>query len=206
MPQGHLSPAQAKVTMICLYVAAQFLCFQINGGVRQGIILVLLGTWYNNFRGADSHPFVRNAINALGYLCFISGATEVALGEPIPFAMSGLPFLLLQWFSMLGGMVLTTIHVQDMPDQEGDALRGRRTVPLVIGDGRARWTIAVSMLVWCILCPAMWVKSAVLGPIIVGLSVLIGARTLLHRDMVSDKRTFIIWNVWVSILYLLPLF
>lgn len=79
-------------------------------------------------------------------------------------------------------------------------------MPLVICDGYARWTIAVSMLIWSTLCPAMWVKSTVLGVIIVGLSVLIGVRALLRRGMASDKRTFIIWNVWVSILYLLPLF
>lgn len=96
MPQGRLSPSQPKVTMICLYVAAQLLSFQFNGGVRKGIMPVFPGTWYNNFGGVDSHPFVRNAINALGYLCFISGAMKVALGGPIPLSTSGPPSLLLR--------------------------------------------------------------------------------------------------------------
>ncbi|KAH8785237.1 UbiA prenyltransferase family [Diaporthe sp. PMI_573] len=205
IPQRRLSPVQAKAAMLCLYVVAQLVSLKVEGGLRQGIVLVLLGTWYNNFGGADSHPIIRNMINALGYLCFISGAMEVALGGPIPLSASGPQSRLLWWFGVLGGMILTTVHAQDMSDQEGDALRGRRTIPLVIGDGPARWTIATSMMVWGLLCPAMWRGSALSWVLTVGLSILVGARTLARRSVSSDKRTFVIWNIWVSTLYILPL-
>lgn len=106
---------------------------------------------------------------------------------------------------MLAGVILTTVHTQDMYDQEGDAARGRQTLPLVIGDGPARWTIAFWMLVWGASCPAFWhVPFAYFG-ISLGLAVLIGARTLIYRTVSSDKATFVIWNVWISLLYIIPL-
>lgn len=103
-------------------------------------------------------------------------------------------------------MILTTVHAQDMSDQEGDALRGRRTNPLVIGDGPARWTIATSMMVWGLLCPTVWRGSALSWVSTAGLSILVGARTMSRRSGPSDKRTFVIWNIWDSTLYILLLF
>ncbi|KAI7776262.1 UbiA prenyltransferase family [Diaporthe eres] len=205
MPRGRLSPVQAKVAMLCLYLVAQLVSLSLGCGLRQSVGLVILGTWYNNLGGADSHPIIRNLINALGYLCFISGAMEVALGGPIPLSTSGPQSRLLWWFGVLGGVILTTVHAQDMADQEGDALRGRWTIPLVIGDGPARWTIATTMMFWAYICPAMWRGSALSRALTVALSILVGVRILMRRSGPSDKKTFVIWNVWVSTLYILPL-
>lgn len=132
--------------MLTFYVTAQVYSLLYGGGYRQSLGLVLLGTWYNNFGGSDQHPVVRNLISALGYLCFTSGALEAALGgTPLPFRTAP---RLTRWLLVIAGIILSTVHAQDMYDQEGDAKRGRRTVPLVIGDAPARWTIAIPMLVW----------------------------------------------------------
>ncbi|KUI72061.1 hypothetical protein VM1G_11830 [Cytospora mali] len=131
LPRGRLTPAHAKILMVCFYIAVPIVSVAVNGGLRQGICLVFLGTWYNNFGGADHHPVLRNTINALGYSCFTSGAMEVALAAPLPLSTTG-PFS--RWFAILAGIILTTVHTQDMYDQEGDAIRNRRTMPLVVGD------------------------------------------------------------------------
>jgi 4-hydroxybenzoate polyprenyltransferase len=192
--------------MFCFYAATPFVSIAVEGGLRQGIGLVFLGTWYNNFGGADYHPVLRNSINALGYLCFLSGAMEVALAASLPLTVPGSSLRLLRWFVILAGVILTTIHTQDMYDQEGDAIRNRRTMPLVIGDGLARWMTAFSMLVWGIVCPVFWEATLFFWNMSLGLAALVGIRTLVYRSVSTDKRTFVIWNIWVSLLYILPLF
>lgn len=205
LPQGRMSQEEAKRLMLSLYLATPCVSVAVHGGLRQNITLILLGTWYNNLGGADGHPFIRNAINALGYVCFTSGAMEAALAAPLSFLHAGNVSRLSRWFFMLAGVELTTVHTQDMYDKEGDAARGRQTLPLVIGDGAARWTIAFWMLLWGALCPAFWhVPFAYFG-LGLGLAVLIGTRTLLYRTVSSDKATFVFGNVWISLLYINPL-
>ncbi|KAI1475580.1 UbiA prenyltransferase family [Daldinia eschscholtzii] len=202
LPSRRLSPSQAKVLMFSFYVFAQLCSVFITGGLRQGVGLIFLGTWYNNFGGADVNPLIRNAINALGYICFISGAMEVALGVPLPLSTTS---VLAKWFGIISGIIMTTVHTQDMYDQEGDALRGRRTLPLVLGDGPARWITAVWMVVWGVLCPNFWHTTLPTRTIGMALALLVGLRTLAYRSVPSDKVTFLIWNIWVSFVYALPL-
>lgn len=78
MPQGQISPGKANLLMLCLFAATRLISTLVAGGLRQNMALIFLGTWYNNFGGADGHPIMRDAMNALGYMCFASGAMEVS--------------------------------------------------------------------------------------------------------------------------------
>ncbi|KAI9151284.1 Fumagillin beta-trans-bergamotene synthase af520 [Paramyrothecium foliicola] len=203
MCSGRLGASSAKLLMITLYVAAQLLSLSVTGGLRQGLGLVVLGTWYNNMGGGDCHPAVRNLINALGYICFTSGAMEVALRAPSTLlaASSRLAY----WLFIIGGVIFTTVHAQDMYDQEGDASRGRRTLPLVIGDVAARWTILVAMISWGLICPSFWDTSMLMRVVGFVAAGLVGFRSLFLRDVASDKTTFLYWNFWIAYVYALPL-
>lgn len=202
IPSNRISDKQAKPLMLFLYIAAQVYSLVHSGGYRQSLGLVVLGTWYNNMGGADTNPLIRNLINALGYLCFITGAMEVALGFHTPLSPTK---QLSQWLLVIAGIILSTVHAQDMYDQKGDAERGRKTVPIVIGDAAARWTIAVPMLGWGVLCPAFWHAHAVIYALSCVLAASVAVRTLLFRSVESDKATFRIWNCWVALVFVMPL-
>ncbi|KAL8651747.1 MAG: hypothetical protein Q9210_003078 [Variospora velana] len=80
MPSKRLTEQRARQIMFALYpVAGLTSCY--FGGLRQCIALVALGYWYNDRGGADSSFVVRNFINACGFVCYSSGAMEVALGR-----------------------------------------------------------------------------------------------------------------------------
>ena len=147
LPSGRVEPAQAKTIMLALYPIA-FLVSTRVGGTRQCLALVALGYWYNDCKGGDKSCIVRNMINACGFVCYTSGAMEVALGSQLPLSLD-----ILKWFLITGLVVFSTVQSQDMYDQAGDSLRGRRTVPLVLGDGPSRWTIAIPMVIWCWFVP-----------------------------------------------------
>lgn len=203
MPSGRMSQTQAMWLMRMLYIAAIVASLQL-GGLKQCLTLIFLGWWYNHLGGADHSCITRNLINACGFLSYATGATEVAsrtelLGSPFnPVAWP--------WFLVIGAVVFTSVQTQDMYDQAGDGLRGRKTVPLEIGDHYARWSIAIAMAVWSVACPAFWQ----LGPGTYTLSMVTAAiiafRTLTRRSVSGDKWTFRLWNLWMVMLYFMPLF
>ena len=199
LPSRRMTPRQAERLMLVLYPLAVGLSLPI-GGLRQSVALVVLGTWYNNFAGGDVDCFVRNLINACGYVCFTSGAMEVALGFRLP-----LQTRLLQWFGMIAAIVFSTVHLQDMYDQIGDSMRGRKTVPLVIGDVPARWTVAIPMIIWGSLCPRFWNGGIVVLTLSLVLAGTIAVRSLLFKTIKSDQTTFKVWNAWMTLVFVMPL-
>lgn len=200
LPSKRLTPEQAKSTMKVFYLIACLSSLYL-GGTWQCITLIGLGYCYNDLGGADSSCVTRNFINACGYICFTSGSLQVAsdlsvaLLRPVAY----------QWLLTIGLVIFTTIQLQDMYDQAGDSLRKRWTVPLVLGDSAARWTIAVPVGIWSWFCPSFWQLGFTGFAIPVLLGALIIWRILAVRTAKDDRLSFRIYNAWVISLYFLPL-
>ncbi|KAK8070746.1 hypothetical protein PG997_010949 [Apiospora hydei] len=87
---------------------------------------------------------------------------------------------------------------------EGYAARGRKTLPLVLGDAPARWATIVLMLLWNVnmpwLCGAglvvYWSSVASAGVAAVGLAV--------WRTPGADARSYKMWSVWLADVYIMP--
>ena len=199
MPSKRLTEEQARRLMFGFYPVAVLVSCYV-GGIRQCIALIILGYWYNDRGGADWSCVVRNFINACGFICYSSGAMEVALGRRLPWQPQ-----LLQWFLIIGAVVFSTVQMQDLYDQSGDKLRGRRTVPLVAGDMLARWITAVPMVFWSMFCPFYWSLPPDISAGFAFLGFLIALRCMTRRTVSDDKTTFQLWNVWMVVVYSLPL-
>ena len=112
---------------------------------------------YNDLGGADESYLIRNLINTCGFVCYSSGATRVAAG----YGRHELNEKAYYWLAMVGAIVFSTLHTQDMADMEGDITRGRRTLPLVHGESMARWSIAIPVALWSLICPMFWSSDIV---------------------------------------------
>ena len=202
IPSGRMSKTQAKWLMWSLYPAA-IVASMMLGGLKQCLALICLGWWYNDLGGADHSCITRNFINACGFLCYASGATEVASRT----GLLGSPFkpIAWLWFAIIGAVVFTSVQSQDMYDQAGDGLRGRKTVPLVMGDNHARWSIGIAVSIWSIVCPTLWQLGPGTYAVSMTTAAIITFRTLTKRSVSDDKSTFRIWNLWMVILYVMPL-
>ena len=198
LPSKRLTAAQATRLMLVLYPVA-FATSLLCGGWRQCLSLIALGHWYNDRGGAES-CVTRNVINACGFICFASGAMEVALGIPLPLGTG-----LFQWFLVIGGVVFSTVQTQDLYDQVGDRARGRKTLPLVVGDGRSRWMTALPIMFWGLFCPWYWGTRCGVSMAFLAIGSVIAARMLLKKNVIDDKTTFKIWNAWMIMLYSLPI-
>jgi len=174
---------------------------------------MMLGYWYNFANGAEDSFAVRNFINAAGYLSFALGATEVGLRNSATMCvpLETCTRLGYNWLFVLAGVVFTTVHIQDIPDQKGDGARGRKTLPLVIGDHSARWSVGVMVLGWSFVAARMWTLGNAASFLPIGLGAIVALRLVAWGNNSSDegiqrdKMTFRIWNIWVISLYFLPL-
>ena len=187
IPSKRLTADQARHSLL-LIIPTVFLATLYLGGTREAVTLMVMTSMYNDLGGADVHFITRNLLNAFGYMCYSSGSMLVAVGH----GQYHLSTMADWWLAIIGGIIFTTLQMQDMPDVEGDAARNRKTIPLVYGDFIARWSIAVPVIAWSFICPTFWGMSlfGYIAPVAVG--VVFVVRLLVLRNVSADSIT---WKV-----------
>ena len=201
LPAKRISTLAARQTLLGVVPLVFTACYFL-GGVQEAVLMMVLGWMYNDLGGADENYNIRNAINALGFMCYSSGSLKVAVGFgcfDINQEIAG------PWILIIGAMVFSTLSLQDMPDIAGDRIRGRKTLPLTYGESFARWAIAIPISLWSFICPMFWNLSVEAYIIPVGVGLFLALRVITRRDNRSDKMSWRLWCVWTMILYALPL-
>ncbi|KAF2965052.1 hypothetical protein GQX73_g8511 [Xylaria multiplex] len=199
MPAGRLTVPEARNLIRVAIVAALGLSIFLGSFLPSTTLMTMI--WlYNDLEGSSVGPFVRNLLNAAGLACFGWGAVCVLLSGG-----TGDGNVLRDWLLLTAVVVLTTVHIQDLPDEEGDRARKRQTVPLVYGEGWARWSVAIVASFWSLICPAFWrvpLPYAV-APLVI--SSAMGAMILLGNSRSSSELGWKLWCLWVTVIFLLPL-
>lgn len=112
LPSKRLSPEAAQIMMLVFYPCT-VLTGLLVGGAPQCIAGIALGYWYNSLRAADENYLIRNLVNTLGFLTFSPGSMLV-LSRRLFFNIQPGTYW---WLLIIGGVVLTTVQIQDIPDQ-----------------------------------------------------------------------------------------
>lgn len=200
IPAGRVTAGQTR-RLLCVTLVAVFVTTKYWLGGHYESLALMMFTWiYNDLGGSEEAYLTRNALNALGYIFFAAGSTRIATDQHD--ALTGTAWV---WILLIGLVVTCTIQVQDLQDQKGDRLRNRRTVPLILGDAPARYTVACNVFVWSLFCPAYW-RLGIAGFVApTGIGFIIMARVLRYREPIADEKTFKYWCLWLILLYLLPL-
>ena len=153
---------------------------------------------YNDLDGANENFIIRNLINGFAHAAYSSGAARVASGAQHLNTTGNI------WLGVVGCVIFSTLQVQDLKDAEGDRARGRSTAPLVLGDGGARWSIAVPVVGWSVFCCAFWAVGwcgwVVVGGL--GAGVVVGLAGGGGRE--KDRGTWRLWSAWMMGIYVLP--
>ena len=202
MPSQRLSKRAALRLTVCGYFLAVMTSVCL-GGLFECILLMALGVWYNQLGGSDVNCCLKNFINACGITLFALGTTRVATQGHLPASLFN-P-VAKYWFLVVATVILTSIQTQDMYDQTGDRIRGRKTLPLVVGDLAARKTIAFAVCFWSVLCPIFWGLRSPFLAVSIAFGTFIAFRTLSRHSVAADKKTFWFWNLWMIMLYSMPL-
>lgn len=202
LPSRRISPEAARRLLFVAAPSAILLSWK-SGVLLPSMTLMTLSWLYNDIGGANEHFLMRNLLNAGGLVSFGAGATFIISGttaSELYLSRTGR-----QWFEIIGAVIATTIHVQDLADVEGDALRNRHTLPLRWGQQVARYSAAILVMFWSLACPAYWgleftnyATSFCFG---LGLALL----TLRGKSIRSDEIAWKLWCLWMMVLFTLPL-
>ncbi|MCJ1292808.1 hypothetical protein MMC34_004361 [Xylographa carneopallida] len=200
LPSGRITQLQARRLLLAVLPATFFLNMSL-GGFEVTLIALVLTWMYNDLGGADENYIVRNLINSCGLVSWSAGTTLVACGNS-KYALNTMGY---KWLAIEAAIIFTTLHVQDLRDQEGDRVRDRKTAPIVWGDAATRWTIAVPVMIWSLLCPMIWNLGVTgfLVPLLPGGT--LAFRVMLLRTVAADKITWKLWGIWIASLFVLPL-
>ena len=199
IPAGHFTPVQMRqLLLVALPVFQAINCFL---GAWQETSLLFSLTWmYNDLRGGDDSFLSRNMIISLAFGLYNGGSLRVACSAGHTLHETGL-----HWVFMITAIIFSTMHIQDLKDVAGDRTRNRQSAPLVLGDSMTRWTIAVPILAWPVLCP-LYLRLGMLAFILpVTIGGYVAFRTLWIRDPQADRMSWYIWAFWLTSLYILPL-
>ena len=200
IPSKRLDSDQARQLLFVVVPCAFLVSWLLDVTTLSTSLMAL--TWlYNDLGGADEHYLVRNLLNAFGLLSFGTGATFILGGQ----SDNRLTSRGQQWFFMIGAIITTTVHVQDLPDMQGDIARNRKTVPLVWGERTARFSAAGMILAWSLVCPIFWnarlPTCSLFGLLGLGLATWI----VRSRGVTADKLAWKFWCLWMIVLFAVPL-
>lgn len=209
IPSGRLTPCEAESLVRWGVVVALATSVALQASEASTALMAFL--WlYNDLGGNGVGPLQRNALNAAGLGCFGWGGVSVLYGGGDGMLEAGEQVVHLRlgmWLALCSLVIITTIHAQDFPDVAGDRARGRGTMPLLYGETGSRWALAVAVVIWSIICPMFWqVTSPFVWSASVSIGFVMASLTIVRRDIDSDKTVWKLWCLWISILYLLPLF
>ncbi|KAK6220910.1 hypothetical protein LQW54_001830 [Pestalotiopsis sp. IQ-011] len=135
IPSGLITPEQTRGLLLCLAPAALGLNYCL-GVWTQGLLVQVLSYYYNELQGGAGA--LREVILAVSYGLANRTSLQLAAGPGGAVGAQGD-----RWILLVSMVILTTMHVQDLKDQVGDRRAGRKTLPLVAGDGVCRVLLAV---------------------------------------------------------------
>lgn len=197
LPTGRITSEQTRTLMLVAIPTVLAINFAL--GMWQDTALIFILTWlYNDLKGCDE--IMRDLIIAVAFAIFNRGSLKLAISQQTEISHKGD-----SWTAIISVVILTTMQVQDLKDQAGDRGRGRRTIPLVVGDSISRWSIAGFVLLWSCCCAYFWESKswAYASPILLGGYV--ASRAVRMRSPRKDGLTWRLWCLWMVVLYLLPI-
>ncbi|KAL5534703.1 hypothetical protein ACEPAG_1167 [Sanghuangporus baumii] len=166
--------------------------------VYASITLCILTFIYDELGASAGHWFLRNFVNALGFMSFEVGACLVASEDRHVLDNISVISVLCS-----AGIFATTIQAQDFKDTEGDRLVGRKTLPIV-APSVARPTLMLALLAWTSALSSLWGLAAVPAFVFHFLALSVGGRFMVLKSIKADQRSFYLYNVWLSVAHALP--
>lgn len=208
IPAGRIEATTVARLIVPGYLVAITYSYFTNT-LAPALFLVFLGWCYNSsFVSGSENWALRTLLNAFGFPAFLYGALQAALCQVGVRDASG-PLsawtAMKWWFVILSCVIFVTVHVLDIYDQEGDQARGRLTLPLVIGDRRARRSLALASIASSVGSCYFWNCLGLSGLFPLSLGALVAVGTLSAKSAKDDKKVAIVWSLWLMSLYTLPL-
>ncbi|KAL1741177.1 UbiA prenyltransferase family-domain-containing protein [Schizophyllum fasciatum] len=197
IPSGRITTEHARALYLGVVIASVLFSWCV-GLLPLSLVYFAGVAAYNEGRCARWW-WAKSAMGACGYFIYTWGLlTCMAHGQPpSPPAAQAL---------LTTGLIFaTTGHAQDFRDRAGDAAIGRRTLPIVLPQGIARWSLALLLLAWSAGLVYLWQPPPALSALVFGLAGLAAAGFTGDYSQQADRRSYGWYNMWLCACHLLPL-
>lgn len=207
IPSGKISMEQTRRAQI-VAVPCVLLLNYLLGVWDYGVAIHIVIWIYNELRGGDE-LILRELLIAIGYASFNGGSLHLANQcTPLKNGLEGCAPNQrgMAWTAIISGIIFTTMHIQDLKDQEGDKTRGRKTIPLVFGAMASRICIAALMVPWSVVCVQFWGNSflSLYSITTLALAATVSWRIMCRQTAKQDSTSWKLWCLWLVVLYALP--
>lgn len=199
IPAGLVSLEGAQLRCRVLMVLYPVVAFLLGGiGLMLWAMAWQLLSVMHNLFGWSKHWISKNLlVMTFGTMAQLAQAW-LLVGELTPLAW--------RWIFILSLVVGLSISIQDFRDVAGDRIRGRRTMPIAVGELPSRR--AMSAL--CVLLPfvtSLLLRGAAgLAPMALlsslsatGISLCVAVRLLRFRLPQADHKTYMLWTYWYCV-------
>ncbi|EXU98497.1 4-hydroxybenzoate polyprenyltransferase domain protein [Metarhizium robertsii] len=187
LPSGRISPENAAVLYYVLFAlmwAAALTMKTIPCTLTYSVAILI----YNE-GGLAAIPVVKNVIGAIGLACYCWGTTIILDHGRELYGLKAIAVF------MIGAIFATTGHAQDFRDRTADAVRGRKTIPLLLSQPAARWSLAALIVAWTIGLIALWQPPAVASIVFAALGLRCLGGFLLSYDEKYDYVSYCWYGV-----------
>ena len=205
IPVGLISQKNARILRWTLVVLC--LCFSSPFGllnVLASIFMVVITIFYDNLK-FSGHWVAKNMCALSGYLCFEVGAMAImsmlsnrfCLSPQLNFlggSSNGLDIISLKALVYNSLMILSTIHVQDFPDVEGDTAQNRKTIP-ILAPVISRILTSAMIIFWSIYMGFIWRVGIWCSGVLLAVGLVIAWRLWFLRTTSEDRISYVIYNV-----------
>ncbi|KAN0134225.1 UbiA prenyltransferase family [Lactarius tabidus] len=198
LPSGRISEPKAVIlrwTMVLLCVLLSF--FYDQDLVTTTLCLVAVTYTYDEL-GAAGNVVGKALCTAGGYASFEVGATTIIS------ANHTLDFVSVTAVIISGILIFTVIQAQDFPDVEGDKVVGRMTFPIYAPE-LSRFLTLFAIIAWSMFLSWFWGVGRINTALFVSSGVHVGHRYYLCRSLEADRKSYLIFNVWLMAAHVLPL-
>lgn len=198
IPSGRISVENAVLLRwttlpICIAVSFAYGNTVVAASATLSVFIFI----YNEL-GYSSHWAARNCLNGLAFAAFEAGATAIINSRPGERCI--LDETAIAAVLICATVFATTIFAQDFKDIEGDALIGRRTVPMLLSATAARTLLMILMGGWSIYLVQFWQLKALPAIAYLGCAAVVGGRFMWKRSVRDDQVSFYLYNVSVCVM------
>ncbi|KAI0297384.1 UbiA prenyltransferase family [Russula brevipes] len=198
LPSGRISESQA----VALRWAVVIFCIFLSSLYDPDLVLTTLGLAATTFTydelGAASTVVGKALCTAGGYASFEIGATAI-IGTN-----HTMDFVSVTAVIISGILIFTAIQAQDFPDVEGDKAVGRMTFPIYAPE-LSRFLTFFATVTWSVFLSWFWGVGPISTGVFIGFGIHVGLRYYCWRTLEADKKSYLIFNVWLMAAHVLPL-
>ncbi|KAJ7126383.1 UbiA prenyltransferase family [Mycena crocata] len=195
---GRISMDAAQTLYLVLGVIS--VLYSVYHHVLLCSIVYMVAIYCYNEGGMSRNWFLKSLLGAMGYVCYCWGTTiifdhghNLSQTSVVAIAMSGL-------------IHTTTGHAQDFRDRFGDASIGRKTLPILLPPGLARWSLMALVAGWTAGLIYLWNPPCLVTLLFTVLCCISTVKFVLDHSVEADRVSYWWYNMWLITAHSLPVF